>query len=335
MILLIYNEFIADSISNSILKILINLKLYRNDIIELKFNYGVDLESLRQNILDIIAAENIKLVFCVWAYLEKNQSRSHISKYFNIKYDALKYNKQIEVLYHFHDYFKAGFHNKNNVDNILEIGNYESIKKFFNDNTNIYTLNHCATNNFLIKLFNQKPINKVLLSGSASKLYRHRQLFLLLIQNNKDKIDLYRHPGYINKKYTEDIYPYKLNSYLCCFTSCTIFDIIICDPKNKIDYEHVIFAKVYEIMAVGSLLLVDDSYKDGLINMGIKDGINCIFCNVDNYLDKVNYIVDVANRDEIDKIRMNGYNFIREYHTESHRVNELNTILDSICSKFT
>ena len=99
MILQIYNSVLNDMTANSVLKILTNLKLYRNDIIELKFNYGADAQIIRQNILDIIKSTDIKLILFVWTYLKSHQRTTHISNYFNIKDDINKYNKNIQVLY--------------------------------------------------------------------------------------------------------------------------------------------------------------------------------------------------------------------------------------------
>ena len=99
-----------------------------------------------------------------------------------------------------------------------------------------------------------------------------------------------------------------LSEYLCCFTCCLTKDT------------PYIINKFFEIPASGSLLLAYDEWvKDGLKEIGFIDGENYISCNKDNILEKIEWICNDKNRNEVDRIRKNGNDLVKNNHTDECR----------------
>ena len=51
--------------------------------------------------------------------------------------------------------------------------------------------------------------------------------------------------------------------------------------------------------------------------------------NTENFKEKINYILNNQNREEIDKIRYNGYILANQYHTSEHRAKQLIEIINN------
>ena len=315
MILLIYNDLLLNASANSILKLFRNIKYYRNDILEFKitFNNILSNKEYLTKIQNIIKNNNIKLIFCVWAYLSKNQEKNIINILEGL-------NLNIKILCHTHDFFRnlPKYHNLKKTKRYIEIGFYDQINAFSIPSNIIYPVMHCATNNFLKEL-NSNPINKILLSGRIVNIYPQRQEFYNYAIKNEKKIYIKQHPGYFNK---DDNYSNILNDYIACYYS----SIHIPKLENNL----VILAKAFEIPATGSLLLADESCKDSLKKVGFEENINYMTINKNNYDKTIDFILDEKNRVIINEIRRNGQKLILENHTELARVKEINEILDKI-----
>jgi hypothetical protein len=89
-----------------------------------------------------------------------------------------------------------------------------------------------------------------------------------------------------------------------------------------------IVAKFFEIPACGSCLIAYDKYvKEPLKELGFIDSENYISISDDNLEDKLKWIFDSNNNDEIERIRKNGFDFVRNNHMLSHRIDKLITYL--------
>jgi hypothetical protein len=107
---------------------------------------------------------------------------------------------------------------------------------------------------------------------------------------------------------TGENYIKYLSEYLCCFTCCS--------TRNT----PYIINKFFEIPASGSLLLAYDEWvKDGLKEIGFIDGENYISCNKENIIEKIEWICNEQNRDEVDRIRKNGNELVKNNHTDECR----------------
>jgi hypothetical protein len=143
---------------------------------------------------------------------------------------------------------------------------------------------------------------KILLSGSITNNYYPIRKYVSEL--NHPSID--RLPR--GENITGENYINYLSEYLCCFTCCL---------TKETPY---IINKFFEIPASGSLLLAYDEWvKDGLKEIGFIDGENYISCNKDNILEKIEWICDDRNRNEVDRIRKNGNELVKNNHTDECR----------------
>lgn len=201
---------------------------------------------------------------------------------------------------------------KNIFDNFnLILSTYKyCFNKFFHkvNLDKVYWFPHSFNEQFKID-YNNNPKNKIILSGAVCDAYPMRQKMYSLL--DKYPIDVLQHPKYskyklhdiIGKKFIE-----KLNNYRFGFTCCLNY------------YTPYMVQKFFEIPGSGSLLIAYDKYiKEPIKELGFKDMINYISVNEDNLIDKLNYIFDEKNYDEIEKIRFEGYNFINNNHTHELR----------------
>lgn len=156
--------------------------------------------------------------------------------------------------------------------------------------------------------FNETPTNAIFTSGSVDSCYPFR----IYVQSLKDpRIVRKSHPGY-KTKFSETSggiakdYQRILNSYICCFTDASIYGYVL--------------LKNFEIAGSGSLLLTDALIEEQMNELGFVDNVNCMFCTKETFLEKVSFILDLKNRENIDKIRKAGMELVRTKHLTSHRV---------------
>ena len=67
--------------------------------------------------------------------------------------------------------------------------------------------------------------------------------------------------------------------------------------------------------------------KEELTNLGFIDGVNYISCTMNNMEEKISYILNPQNRENIDNIRKNAYEFVWKYHTQTERLKYINNII--------
>jgi hypothetical protein len=169
--------------------------------------------------------------------------------------------------------------------------------------------------------YNNTPKIKVFVSGAIGKVY-HLRSFIAKDKNFADKIEKLDHPGYIQSAsgFKHNIvrgdYYKKLNEYICCFCDCLIYKYVL--------------AKIFEITSVGSLLLVEDKIETQLNLLGFYDTINCIMCNQDNLLEKIEWIFSPENRITVDNIRIKGMKLTRQMHNTDNRIEKFNLFFNNI-----
>ena len=164
--------------------------------------------------------------------------------------------------------------------------------------------------------FNESPKRKILVPTAAlfsgsEHIYPFRWYFL---KQRIANVDCLRHPGYSNK-YNEltNLAFYKfLNSYLCCFTDALVFNYVL--------------LKNFEITGVGSLLLTDMRIQPHLEALGFKDYESCIFCNQETVEEKIKWILDEENKDQVNKIRKAGMELVRSKHLTSERAKHVDML---------
>ena len=226
----------------------------------------------------------------------------------NYKYKILDYLEDLHNINNFYDlnekFYKEYF--ANGSKNYIILRNQTSINKYF-PKCNCYTLPFSVDSN-IIPLFNNDPKNKILLTGNINKSYLMRKR----IHDLKDvhPIDVLDHPGYRTLKHLciGKQYYNKINQYIASVATCGF-------PK----YNYIV-AKYFEIPATGALLFAFvDPIIDDLEQYGFKDMVNMLTFNDIDIEQKIQYILDPNNKEEIDKIRLAGYNLILERHTHDIR----------------
>jgi len=153
---------------------------------------------------------------------------------------------------------------------------------------------------------NNNPIKKVLLSGRGRKnacRYPDRtKMYDLFIKNN-NYIDYFR-PDVSYKININDYNSFtigkkfilELNKYLVCF----------CDNGNSNSMPSI-FAKFFEIMSSGALLISPNkNTKKYFEKLGFYDRVH-YYSMKEDFMKDIKYVLDPINREEIDKIRKNGY----------------------------
>jgi hypothetical protein len=156
-------------------------------------------------------------------------------------------------------------------------------------------------------IFNETPINAIFTSGAVNYHYPFRTY----VQSLDDpRIVRKAHPGY-NTTFSENSsgvakdYQKILNSYICCFTDSLIYGYVL--------------LKNFEIAGSGSLLLTDKLIEKQMNELGFIDNVNCMFCTKETFNDKINFILDIENRVEINKMRKAGMQLVHSKHLTSNR----------------
>ena len=184
---------------------------------------------------------------------------------------------------------------------------------------------HGFTDDHYLK-FNNKPLNRVLVSGMKGLLYPLRKYLITKAPTNKDTIAYVHHPKYRKFDYenTQGLkigsnYGKMLNSYVCCFTDCSSLNYVL--------------AKYFEIPASGSLLLGEETKYNDLEKLGFIDNVNYIKCNMQNIDMKIEWILNPVNNAEIERIRKAGQKLVLEKHHIKNRVKQMNESMNHSVSE--
>jgi hypothetical protein len=194
----------------------------------------------------------------------------------------------------------------------------------YNPNSNLYFFPHCVKYNIE---FNKDPINKILVSGRGRKNANRYPMraFMYDLSLNDDRIDYFK-PDHSYREQIEkckqvtcgENFIKKLNQYRVCFSD------------DLIHYSPYLVCKFFEILSSGALLLASLTHtKSYFSNLGFIDGEHYISISKEDYSEKIEYIFDEKNREEIDRIRLAGYNWCNTYHTSEHRALQLKEIIEN------
>jgi hypothetical protein len=197
------------------------------------------------------------------------------------------------------------------VDNLCNLWENNSIPiSKYKDNFICFQYNYYYDG--IIVEFNDKPLNRVSLSGNClQENYPERYYLKSLNLPNVDVLDFIQVTNYTK----------QLSNYVCSFVSnAAAFDF----KNNKYVPVKFLLLKYLEVLASGSLLLTDDVMQKELENIGIKHGENCYVSSMNNIKQSIDYITHSDNREEIDRIRLNGYVFYKDYKLQmDNKIEEL------------
>ena len=169
---------------------------------------------------------------------------------------------------------------------------------------------------------NNNVINKLLVSGRTwEKIYQERFLIskikgtkILNYQNiEMTKINFDSFKNYFNN--INNDYAKELNKYLACFSS-------------SVYNTHCILLKTFEILAVGSLLVMPKHEEEFLKKIGLINMHNCWLINFNKDLQKqVDKILHPRKRYLVDAIRRNGHQHAIKYLNSEKKFLEISQLI--------
>jgi len=178
---------------------------------------------------------------------------------------------------------------------------------------------HAASADFDLP-FNEHAENAIFLSGALTSHYPLRQRMAELSRNPALAIFHHPHPGYhCSYDYGKDprvgrSYALKIQGHRAGFTDCLIYRYVV--------------AKHFEIPATGALLLADRAVKTELAELGLLDNIHYLSVSHADLEDRLHYVLDPANHEELDQIRRRGQALIWQRHTTDDRA----ALIDRVCT---
>lgn len=169
---------------------------------------------------------------------------------------------------------------------------------------------HAASPDFFLDL-NENPQPRILLSGFVGAPYPLRSRMKQLSDEGWESIVHLVHPGYgenfdhATDKRVGPGYAAEIHKYLIGFSDAAVYRYVV--------------AKHFEIPATGALLVTDRVIRDPLERLGFKEREHYIGASLDSLIDTIHYVLDNANREEVDSIRRNGQALVLAAHRTSHR----------------
>jgi hypothetical protein len=174
---------------------------------------------------------------------------------------------------------------------------------------------HSASRDFLLP-FNRAAENSILLSGAINRYYPLRQQMKTLHEQGSHSITYHSHPGYYSGydyENDQDIgpgYAKTINRYRAAFTDSLTFRYVV--------------AKYFEIPATGALLFADDAVSGPLRELGFMENTHYLPVSEENLEERIQYVLDERNHEELDEIRRNGQELVWERHKTVDRARQIN-----------
>ena len=177
------------------------------------------------------------------------------------------------------------------------------------DTENIHSFPWCVTTEDMRDVHIKSNNNNVLSFGKiGSEVYDLREWAF-----NTGELVAYDYAGSGNKKYSGNAFYQWLRSFDACVVAMSSMKI----------YNYTV-AKYFEVPSQGLLLFAFPS--DDFSELGFIDNYNCIYVNKDNFYDKINEFKN--SPEKYIEIRKNGFDFIRNNHTDLCRIDYLNKIIN-------
>ena len=180
---------------------------------------------------------------------------------------------------------------------------------------------HSASPDFMLP-YNQNPENFILLSGAVDRYYPLRQQMRALYSQDSYSIVYQGHPGYFtgydyeNDQAVGSGYAKTINRYRAAFTDCLIYRYVV--------------AKYFEIPAAGALLFAEDAVSGPLRKLGFIENTHYFTVSKENLEERIEYILDESNHEELDEIRRAGQALVWEKHKTSDRARQINEECESL-----
>lgn len=171
-------------------------------------------------------------------------------------------------------------------------------------------LPHSAGPDFTQFSFNDAPINKLLLSGArGSNWYPLRHWLGQYQSTHAASMDVYQHSGYYVSDNQSEIFATYLRAYRAGITTTLLFQYVI--------------AKIFEIPATGALLVVNRDTAPLLEALGMNEREHYVGFDRMDPEATIEWVMDPANRAQVDRIRRSGMDLVHARHLVTHRVKAL------------
>lgn len=174
---------------------------------------------------------------------------------------------------------------------------------------------HSASPDFMLP-YNPNPENSILLSGAIGRYYPLRQQMRALFEQGSYSIAYHQHPGYYtgydyeNNQCIGSAYAKTINRYRAAFTDNLIYRYVV--------------AKYFEIPATGALLFADDGVRGPLQELGFIANRHYLPVSKENLEERVQYVLDERNHEELDEIRKSGQELVWQRHKTIDRARQIN-----------
>ena len=173
---------------------------------------------------------------------------------------------------------------------------------------------HSASPDFMLR-YNPDSTNSIFLSGAMTAHYPLRLKMKELHERGSYPITYHPHPGYhCRYDYEEDEsvgreYAENINGCRAGFTDSLVYKYVV--------------AKYFEIPATGALLLADDSVSGPLKELGFIVNEHYVPVSEENLEERIRYVLDESNHEELDEIRRRGQELVWERHKTSDRAKQI------------
>lgn len=178
---------------------------------------------------------------------------------------------------------------------------------------------HSASPTFTERVFNTDPLQKIFLSGATkADSYPIRSWLHDTFQTQHHQVmDTYEHPGYVRHSFNQSLlYAQRARSYLACITTTLVHRRLV--------------AKIFELPATGSLLLVNLDLEIYLTALGMQNRVHYVGFEDTDPESGIWWVFDPKNADQVDKIRRAGMELARSKHKTLDRAKGLNEYFESL-----
>jgi len=188
---------------------------------------------------------------------------------------------------------------------------------------NIITYNIWCCYKESILPFNESPELKLAISGNIHRRVYPERYILHKIKSR------YIHHLHYDTSPTAEHYGTRLNRYFAGFASCVHMtpDKHIKDPNKRTYYRsHTILQKTFEILGAGALLVMPDTEKNALEEIGLIHDVHCYLISMDNILRDIRHIF--TNVAKYTSIRKYGQEFAKLHFNEDIKIREIRNFIE-------
>jgi hypothetical protein len=178
-----------------------------------------------------------------------------------------------------------------------------------------YNLWCCYNSSF--REFNLFPQLKLAVSGEIhKKIYPER---FTLKHINSEHIAHIIYDRTVSSNYST-----KLNQYFAGFSSCVHIGSL--KHRCKFFNTHTLLQKTFEILAVGALLVMPQTEKQILEDIGLVHDTNCYLIDMKNVLLSLKHIFN--NVEKYNKVRKAGHEFAKLNFKEDRKIQEIRDLIE-------